>query len=99
MLALCAIAGSGYSLSAQVSDAHPSVSPDGTRIVFDSDRTGNGDVYVMNADGSDDRMLGKGTIQRWFPDSRRMAYMAPIDGGWQIHVVDVVSGEVTVLTR
>jgi len=54
---------------------------------------------VMNADGSDDRMLGKGTIQRWFPDSRCMAYMAPIDGGWQIHVVDVVSGEVTVLTR
>ena len=54
----------------------------------------------MNADWSDDRMLGEGTIQRWFPDSQSPhGVYGPIDGGWQIHVVDVVSGEVTVLTR
>ena len=37
---------------AQVSNAHPSVSPNGSAILFDSDRTGNGDIYVMNADGT-----------------------------------------------
>jgi hypothetical protein len=31
-------------LTAQTSNAHPSVSPDGTLIVVDSDRTGNGDI-------------------------------------------------------
>ena len=38
--------------------------------------------------------LTKGTIPRWFPDGRRLAYMAPVDGGWQIHVIDVLSGQV-----
>ncbi len=52
----------------------------------------------MNADGSDDRLLVEGTIPRWFPDSHRIAYMAPVDNGWQIHVIDVVSGEIVRLT-
>ncbi len=43
--------------SAQVSNAHPDVSDDGSLIVFDSDRSGNGDIYVMNADGSGVRQL------------------------------------------
>lgn len=41
----------------QVSNAHPSVSPDGEWITFDSDRSGNGDIYVMRPDGSGVRRL------------------------------------------
>lgn len=33
-------------------DAYPTISPDGTRIAFASNRTGNYEIYVMNIDGS-----------------------------------------------
>ena len=33
-------------------DYHPSFSPDGTKIVFMSERDGNYEIYIMNADGS-----------------------------------------------
>src|SRR6266581_4100632 len=32
-------------------DFDPAWSPDGTRIAFASERDGNGDIFVMNADG------------------------------------------------
>jgi phospholipase C len=34
------------------SDAQPAWSPDGTKIAFTSNRTGNNEVFVMNADGT-----------------------------------------------
>jgi hypothetical protein len=34
------------------SDEVPTWSPDGTKIVFDSNRSGNFEVWVMNADGT-----------------------------------------------
>ena len=34
-------------------DVRPAWSPDGTRIAFTSNRDGNYEIYVMNADGSD----------------------------------------------
>lgn len=34
-------------------DSYPSWSPDGTKIVFESNRAGNHDIWIMDADGSD----------------------------------------------
>jgi TolB protein len=35
----------------------PSWSPDGNRIAFESDSFGNGEIFIMNADGSEKRNL------------------------------------------
>ena len=43
-------------------DSDPSWSPDGRRIAFDSTRHGRLEVYVMNADGSDQHLLTEPTV-------------------------------------
>src|SRR5262245_12848016 len=54
----------------------PQVSPDGSRILFTSDRTGRSQVYAMNADGSDVRQLtaeSEGVFSpNWSPDGSRI---------------------------
>ncbi|MBA2332300.1 MAG: PD40 domain-containing protein [Actinobacteria bacterium] len=59
-------------------DGMPDFSPDGRRIVFTSNRDQNGEIYVMDADGSDQRRLTRKTgddfTPRFSPDGRRIAF-------------------------
>ena len=62
-----------------VGSAHPEWSPDGTQIVFESDREGGSHIFVMSADGSSVRRITKGEsgarffAPTWSPDGRRVA--------------------------
>ena len=55
-------------------DEEPEFSPDGARILFDSDRNGNADIFVMNADGTNLVQLtgsrAKEDHGAWSPDGR-----------------------------
>ena len=56
-------------------DACPHWCPDGSRIAFSSDRTGDSELYVMDADGSGQRQLttdGGNTCPDWSPDGSRL---------------------------
>jgi Tol biopolymer transport system component len=71
--------GSGLrSLDAAGSGWKPAWSPDGTQIAFASDRTGNWNIYVMEADGSNPRRLTPGNDNGfepvWSPDGSRIAF-------------------------
>ena len=53
---------------------HPSWSPDGTKIAFATTRHGDGEIYLMNADGSDPLRLTNDIGYAGFP--RLVAPMA-----------------------
>jgi len=68
-------------------DGFPSLSPDGKRIVFDSHRARTeaeplnvSDVFVMNADGTEQKRLARGGSATWSPDSRSIAFHASASG-------------------
>jgi hypothetical protein len=43
----------GCTFERTTSDRYPCRSPDGNKIVFSSNKDGKGEIYIMNADGSD----------------------------------------------
>ena len=59
-------------------DTGGSFSPDGNRIVFESDRAGSQQLYVMDADGSNQRRIsfggGRDATPEWSPRGDLIAY-------------------------
>jgi hypothetical protein len=68
-------------------------SPDYARIAYDV----QGQVYVVNSDGSGLRAIGPGMAPSWSADSKRLAYERSGDKGPLVIVVDLDSGRETTL--
>ncbi len=82
---------------------YPSWSADGGRIVFQSRRDGNMEIYVMNADGSGVERLTENTKRDWLPswssDGDRIAFSSKRDGDEDIYVMNADGTGVDVLTN
>lgn len=71
-------------------------SPDGTRIVFHSDRGASQahhtDIYAMNADGTGLVRLtigpGKCAYPTWSPDGTKIAYVAEVEGNRDVWIMN-----------
>ncbi|WP_173934026.1 Tol-Pal system beta propeller repeat protein TolB [Chelativorans sp. Marseille-P2723] len=72
-------------------DTSPSYSPDGSQVVFTSDRGGRAQIYLMGADGSNQRRIsfGDGTYSTpvWSPRGDLIAFTKQSGGEFQIGVM------------
>ncbi len=67
----------------------PRVSPDGTQIVFSSNRDGNSEIYVMSADGSNVRRVTTSPADdgaaSWSPDGTQLIFDSNRDGDYDLY--------------
>jgi len=68
-------------------DGFPKLSPDGKKIVFDSNRLrasgeplNTSDLFLMNTDGTEQTLLTRGSSATWSPDSKYIAFHASASG-------------------
>ena len=72
----------------------PAWSPDGTKIAFSSRRNGdfNLDIYVMNADGSNQVRLTDHPAQErepsWSPDGSKITFTSQRDGNHEVYMMN-----------
>lgn len=76
-------------------DVMPSVSPDGTRVAFASNRSGNWDIYVVPFTGGQAVKVSSDPCDElhptWSPDGDRIAFcrMGEVSGRWEIWTTSV----------
>ena len=84
-------------------DGSPAWSPDGTRIAFYSERDGNAEIYVMNADGTGVTRLTRTPADEgypaWAPDGRTISFDSDRDGNFDVFAMDPDGRNVRPLTR
>jgi Tol biopolymer transport system component/DNA-binding winged helix-turn-helix (wHTH) protein len=79
-------------------EIRPAYSSDGTRIAFESNRTGNEEIWTSNADGSRPLQLTSfgnsyAGSPRWSPDDRQIALDNNTAGKWDIYVISSEGGK------
>ncbi|HEX5720952.1 MAG TPA: hypothetical protein VF179_32660 [Thermoanaerobaculia bacterium] len=86
-----------------VESSYPFWSPDGSRIVFQSDRNGNSDIYIMKSDGTGlTRLTDRPEADQtpaWSPDGTRIVFQALRDGNEEIYVMNADGSNQVNVTR
>jgi len=83
----------------------PSWSPDNSLIAFSSARSGQTEIWMMNADGSNQRQLTTTPVSYgsnapcWSPDGNKILFASNRSGTFQTYVMDANGGNVLQLTQ
>ena len=69
-----------FSQASDYNDVFPSWSPDGKKIVFQSDRDGDEEIYIMNINGSEPKRLtsapGRDAHPNFSPDGKTIVFQS-----------------------
>jgi len=84
-------------------DGSPAWSPDGTRIAFYSQRDGNAEIYVMNADGTGVTRLTNSSADEgypaWSPDGRTISFDSDRTGNFDVFAMNPDGSNARPLTK
>jgi hypothetical protein len=84
-------------------DQLPAWSPDSSKIAFVTVRDGNGEIYVMNPDGTGQTRLTNNPAHdvspAWSPDGTKIAFVSGRDGNSEIYVMNADGTGQTRLTN
>jgi Tol biopolymer transport system component len=83
-------------------DERPSLSTDGTKVVFASKRNNNWDIYKMNSDGTNEVQLtfaaATDTRPVWSPDGTKIAFQRYANGNYDIYTMNADGTGLTQIT-
>lgn len=84
-------------------NTQPAWSPDGKKIAFTTNRDGNNEIYVMNADGTSPvnltRNPGDDNYPAWSPDGAKIVFTSNRDGNNEIYVMNADGSNPVNLTK
>ncbi len=86
-----------------VKNAYPRWSRDSSRVLYESDRSGRWQLFLMNEDGSHDRRITDGRfddeLPDWSPDNTSIAFVSDRAGNQDIYVMRADGSGLRRITR
>jgi TolB protein len=87
-----------------VTDSYPALSPDGKKIAFQSNRTGNQQIHVMDINGRNMKQLTfddkhENSTPVWSPDGKRIVFASERDGDSEVYIMNADGSDQKRLTN